>query len=134
MPNAFFYFLFIIMTSMGLAIILTEKGHTWPVRRYRIKLQRIMHMFHWRWPQALKCVTCTSFWTAGLIEIIVNLVNIAIKKIPHATDYIQPLDGVYFLWPLTGFATAGITYLIFELINALDKESDLLNMLGEDED
>lgn len=102
------YVLLSIFAAFGLAILLVEKGDEWPVRSIRIYLQYWMHKIYWKWPQALFCTTCASFWTA----LVTDICFLFISKF-H-----------YFLWPITGFITCGLTWFIIEFLNALERHND----------
>jgi hypothetical protein len=102
-----------ILCGMGLAILLVEKGHTYPMRYFNVKIRRILRniagkygrKYRGKRPEdALYCVVCTSFWTTLLIDVSLCLFT-------HT-----------FLWPLSGFATAGITYIIFTYFEILEKK------------
>jgi len=99
-----------IICSLGLSIILTQKGSEWPVKYFRIILQKYLKKIHWKLPQALFCVICTSFWTTLITDIVLFIMNLLFY------------NQFYFLWPLSGFAVSGLAYLIFEIINALETQ------------
>ena len=62
MINFFICLVISVLTSYGMAIALVEKGKDFPIRRYRIKLQKIIHDHIGRkWSRVLLCSTCSSF-------------------------------------------------------------------------
>ncbi len=93
-----------VFSAFGIAVALVEKGNEWPIKRYRIYLQKVIHDYmYWRFAQVLYCTVCCSFW-AALVSDLVLLI----------------LTG-HFMWPLTGFATLGFTWFVIELLNGLDE-------------
>jgi len=108
------YFVVSILASFGLAILLTEKGKEWPIKKYRIYLQLLLRKIHYKAPQMLLCTLCTSFWCAFFIDSCLFFIS----------------KGNYFLWPLSGFATCGCYWMIIEFLNAIDKDS-VINILPE---
>lgn len=93
-----------IIVSFGIAVLLVEKRHEWPVRTINIRLRYFIHRrMSRRLKHILRCTICCSFWT------------------PLLTDLYLFSFGGHFLWPLTGFATAGLTWLIYEILNLIDK-------------
>lgn len=117
----FVFFIISILSGIGMAIALVEKGNDFPIKKYRIYLQMILKKIHWKLPQMLFCSTCTSFWTTALCDIILCLIGFFI------------FGQFYFLWPLSGFASVGITWTIIEFLNALDKKQNINISFSEDE-
>jgi len=103
-----------ILTSCGASILLVEKGKDFPIRRYRIILQKFIHDYIGRrWSIVLKCSTCSSFWISGLVDCLLFIFFGIIFGVP------------YFFWPFSGFITAGIMWVIIEFLNAMDKNQDI---------
>ncbi len=113
MIESFLFLLVSVLVGFGMAVALVEKGKDFPIRRYRIILQKFVHNhIHWRASQVLFCTTCTSFYTTLLSDIILCIIGLCI--------------GVpYFLWPLSGFITVGITWTIIEFLNSQGEEPDI---------
>ena len=115
-----------VSAGFGMAVALVEKGRDWPIKPWRIKLQAFIHDYiSWRFSHVLFCTTCSSFWTTLVVDIILCIIGLCI--------------GVpYFLWPLSGFITVGISWVIIEVLNALDKDPNINvfidNPLKGDED
>jgi hypothetical protein len=93
-----------LLAGIGLAILLVEKKDTYPMRFWNIFLRKNIKFYIGRKPsRVLLCVVCTSFWTTLISDIAVCMVS----------------GGHYFFWPMSGFAAAGITYLVFEMIGSI---------------
>lgn len=110
----FTYFLIVVLLAVSLAILTIQKGHEWPIKKPRIYLQLLMRKFHWRLPQAMYCVVCASFWF-GLIADLIMLVH---------SIFLYFINGYetftfYWFWPISGFVAAGISWIIYEIIDAL---------------
>lgn len=110
-----------VLIGAGLAIVLVEKGNDWPIKPIRIRIQMVQSKIHWKMPQMLYCSTCTSFWTTLLADLVVG-------AIAFVNGYF------YFLWPFSGFVTAGIVWVIIELLNVLDKEQNINVLIGDPSD
>ena len=104
------HLMLVVFGSYGLAVLLVEKRRQWPVRRYNLLLKKMLGKIHRRAPNMLNCTVCTSFWTPLLIEsgLLIS------AKINHA-----PYD-FHWLWPLSGFITAGLSWSVIQIMNALD--------------
>jgi hypothetical protein len=102
------YLIFSVFASFGLAVALVKKGDEWPVRRYRIWLERhILPSLHRKLPAMLSCVVCTSFWTTLVTDTVICVFT----------------GFRYWAWPLSGFVTLGLTWLVMDLSNTLFKLS-----------
>ena len=118
MVNFLIYLIISILASYGASILLVEKGNEWPIRRYRIILQKFIHdHIHYKASQVLSCSTCSSFWVTFFIDCILCVIS----------------GGSYFLWPLSGFITAGMTWTTIEYLNSQDKEQNI-NVFVDKED
>lgn len=94
----FFLLLASLLCGGGMAIILVEKGHEWPVRLITIPLRRFLQVYvHRKMHRLLRCAICTAFWTTLISDLFLLIAS----------------HGHYFLWPISGFATAGILWLIY---------------------
>lgn len=102
-----------VVLGLGMAILLVEKGNDWPIKPVRIRIQAFLHDYiSYKFAQVLFCTTCTSFWTTLISDIILCCIGL--------------LFGVpYFFWPFSGFITAGISWIIIEYLNAIDKEPNI---------
>ena len=118
MIDSFLFLIVSVLVGFGMAVALVEKGKDFPIRRYRIILQKFVHdHIHWKAAQVLTCTTCTSFWTTLIADIVLCIIGICV--------------GVpYFLWPFSGFITVGFTWVIIEFLNSQDKEQDI-NVFNE---
>lgn len=56
--------------------------------------------------EMLDCIICTSFWVSLLVELFLYFVT----------------GFGYFMWPLSGFAVSGISWLILETLSIMDTE------------
>lgn len=101
----FLHLLTVILISYGLAILFTEKKRSWPVRRIVLILKHYLKYFHRKMPKVFDCSVCTSFWTSLLTELFL-LVVCYLFNLP-----------IIFMWPFSGFATAGITWAIMDSLN-----------------
>ena len=108
MIESFLFLIVSVSAGIGMAIALVEKGKDFPIKNFRIRIQWILSKIYWKLPQMLYCTTCTSFWTTLFCDIILCIIGICV--------------GVpYFLWPLSGFISVGISWIIIEFLNAIDK-------------
>jgi len=101
-----------VILSYGMAILLTEKGNEWPIKRYRIYLQLFLRKIHWKLPRMLYCTTCCSFHTTLVSDLILCI-------IAYYYGYF------YFLWPFSGIITTGLTWTIINYLNSQDKEQNI---------
>jgi len=114
MVNFFICLIISVLISFGASILLVEKGKDWPIKRYRIILQKLIHdHIHYKAAQVLSCTTCTSFWASFFSDIIVGIIAFFFFGIP------------YFFWPFSGIICAGITWYSIEYLNAIDKEQNI---------
>jgi len=82
-----------------MALLLVEKGEDPPVSWLIWPLQKILSAIHPDLKELVDCHVCAAFWTAILTDIILFFIT----------------GGAYFLWPLTGFASSGISWLLMEM-------------------
>jgi len=109
MIESFLFLIISVLAGLGIAIAFVEKGKEFPIKNTRIRIQWLLSKIHWKLPQMLYCTTCTSFWTTLVCDVILCIIGMFI--------------GVpYFLWPLSGFITLGITWITIEFLNAVDRE------------
>tara|TARA_Y100000310_G_C20681979_1_gene816509 strand:- start:554 stop:859 length:306 start_codon:yes stop_codon:yes gene_type:complete len=98
------YFFILLLASYGLAILLVEFANKWPIKPVQLFLKTLVHDYiHWKAAQVFDCTVCMSFWATLIVEI--------------------PLFFIfgYFLWPISGFATAGFTWTVIQALNVLDR-------------
>lgn len=100
-------FVIALLSSFGLAVLLVEKGDDWPMLLFVHPLKRLLSKIHPKMGELLDCTVCTSFWTALVVDFSLFLIT----------------GGVYFLWPLTGFAVAGLVWLVIQLLNVMDGDN-----------
>jgi hypothetical protein len=103
--NWFPYLLLSVASSFGLAVALVEKKRSWPVRRYHLILLNLLNKVHPRLRRMLNCAPCTSFWCSLVVDCLILVVS----------------GGSYWAWPLSGFITFGVTWLIMDWLNTLDR-------------
>ena len=101
-----------VMLSYGMAILLSEKGNDYPIRKFRIYLQLFIHKIHWKMSQMLFCTVCTSFWTSLISDLIICII---------AYHY----GYFYFFFPFSGIITSGFVWTLMEYLNAQDKEQNI---------
>lgn len=111
------YFFIVVLLAISLAILIIQKGHEWPIKRPRIYLQLLMRKMHWKLPQALFCVVCSSFWMGLVADVLMAILSILLYLINSPENYY-----FYWFWPISGFVAAGMSWIIYEVINVLDKE------------
>jgi hypothetical protein len=111
-----------IMIGCGMSITLVEKGKDFPVRKYRVILQKIIRRYVGKkWGKVFKCSACTSFWATGISDTLICI--------------IAACHGVfYFLWPFSGFVALGIVFIIIEVLNSMEKQQNINLVIGDNSD
>lgn len=103
MNDIWFVFILSILSAFGMSVALVEKGDKWPVSVIAYPLRRFLA---WLLPSSegvMDCAVCLSFWTTMACDLILaNVFN---------TNY---------LWPFSGFVTLGLTWFVYEFLNAVD--------------
>ena len=95
-----------MLSAFGLSVALVKKGDEWPVRRYKIILKRyFLSKIHRKLPRMLDCIVCTSFWASLVTDFVICLFTRA----------------DYWAWPLSGFITLGLTWVVVDFLNSLFK-------------
>jgi len=103
-----------VMVSCGAAILLVEKGNDFPIKKYRVLMQKWIHdHIGWRWAQVLFCSTCSSFWITLIIDCFLCVFSFIV------------FGSFYFFWPFSGFIVAGLMWCIVEYLNAIDKDPNI---------
>lgn len=111
-------FILSILVAFGMAVALVEKGNDYPILFFKLHLSWILFSLHPKLPEIINCTVCTSFWTALIADLLIFFF----------------INGAWFLWPLTGFAALGVTWLIVEAINAIDSSNDPIEQpINEDD-
>lgn len=112
--ESFLIFLILsVLTSAGIAISFTEKGRDWPIKRYRIILQKLVHdKIHWKAAQIFYCAACLSFWVCLFVDTMFLIISLF-------------LGTFYFFWPFSGFITLFLIWVIIENLNAKDNKPDI---------
>lgn len=94
-----------LVSAFGLAILFIEKKDDFPVSFFHKMFLYILRIFRYeKLEKVAFCVVCFSFWAALITDLIIYFL----------------FDSTYFMWPITGFATAGLTWLIIDILNTLD--------------
>jgi hypothetical protein len=101
----FGYFAVSVLAAFGIAAVLVDKWREWPVRRIHLFIRLVLKLIHPRLPRMLKCIGCTSFWAALPCDFVL-----------FCFTY-----GHYWAWPLSGFAAFGLSWVIVDFLNAMDK-------------
>jgi hypothetical protein len=103
-----------VLLAISLGIAFVEKGNQWPLKRYRIYFQLFLRKYiHYKACQVFYCVPCCSFWMSLISDIIILLLNLFLY------------GSFYFFWPLSGFISLSISWIIMEYLNAIDKEQNI---------
>ena len=95
-----------VLSAFGLAVILVEKSSTWPVEPIVSWTRSFASLFSEKFANVFDCTVCMSFWTSLLVELFI----------------LYSFDQFY--WPLTGFITLGLTWIVIEFLNAIDKTDE----------
>jgi uncharacterized membrane protein YjjB (DUF3815 family) len=95
-----------ILFGYSFAILLVEKGDDWPITIFVKPIKFIFGKIYNKLPGLLDCTVCCSFWATLIGEIVLKL-------------WITNI----FLWPFTGVIVLGLTWLVIEILNTLDKSS-----------
>jgi hypothetical protein len=103
------YFLCSLVCACGMAIVLVEKRFEFPVRWWNVQLKLLVH--HTFSPprrskikKLFACAVCMAFWTSFVSDIYFCIAS----------------NFHYFLWPISGFASAGIVWFAMSLLEAID--------------
>ncbi len=108
-----------VLSAFGMAIALVEKRFDWPIRPISIKIRRFLQKFiHRKMHRLLKCSVCTSFWTPIFTDCILGIYT-----------YIH-FGRFYFLWPITGFITLGLTWVVMNIFSFLERLIEVKSETG----
>jgi len=111
------WFIISIIAGCGMAVAIVEKGDRWPVHIIASPLRRFLRYWYPPAEPVLDCTVCLSFWTTLLADLIILLST--------KSDFI--------LWPLSGFGSIFITWIIYELFGSLDDIKPIQKSDGTDE-
>lgn len=104
------FFIISLFASLGLSILVTQKGNEWPIKKPRILFQKYIRKINTKLSKMFFCVVCFSFWSSLIIDTLLFVYAYSIY------------DQYYFLWPISGFASSGLSYIIFETIDSLSSQ------------
>ncbi|MAG27488.1 hypothetical protein CMI47_18295 [Candidatus Pacearchaeota archaeon] len=93
-----------VISSIGMSIVFVEKRYDFPIRKLNIIFRRKIRKINPKLSTLGLCTVCFSFWAALLSDIFLLVYS----------------NFSYFLWPLTGFASSGIVWLIISYLNIID--------------
>ncbi len=111
MIDFFLCFIISITCAYGLAVVVVEKRRDFPIRYFNVHARAFIRRYiYGKFHRLLKCTVCTSFWVALITDTTIFFIS----------------DKTYFCWPLSGFATVGITWTIIEFLNILESKQDIL--------
>jgi len=93
---------------MGLSIIFVEKRYDFPIRRFNVLFRRYIRKINPKLSTIGECTVCFSFWAALISDVALFMYS----------------NFSYFLWPLSGFATSGLVWILITYFNLIDKDND----------
>jgi hypothetical protein len=98
-----------VLSAVGMAILLNEKGDKFPVsiatKPLRFIIRYTAGLIFRSAPEVMDCTTCLSFWTTLITDLIIR----------------YWFYGTYFFWPLSGFIACLTAWFIYELLASIDK-------------
>jgi len=113
-----------VLAAFGITILLFEKGEDWPVKGIRERLEVFLGLLHPKAREMFDCPVCTSFWAALVVDFGLFILT----------------GGVYFFWPISGFAACGFTWMIYLFLEAIGgagesgaQNEDISTVDGEDD-
>lgn len=113
----------VVLVGYGLAVLLVEFKRKWPIRRQHLRLKKLLGCIHRRAPKMLLCTVCTSFWTTLIAEI-------GLFALDSLTGW-QVMHGLrLWLWPLSGFVTAGLTWTLMDVLRSIGFISDAQSVIA----
>jgi hypothetical protein len=105
--NLFLWLLSSMLMGGGAAVILVEKRFDWPVRVINLLGRRwLQQNVHRKMHRVGKCSICLSFWLTFFADLAISVLT----------------GGSYWLWPLSGFATAGVLFFLFWAFEAFGRK------------
>lgn len=104
------HLLVVALMGGGAALVLVEKRFDYPVRGVNLRLRRLLRRwFSHRFSRVTQCAVCASFWLTLLAEVWVWVAT------GHWAAW-----GLPVLWPLSGLSTAGLVWLAYEAMKAVE--------------
>ena len=89
--------------GIGMATLIVEKGDDFPIKTIKNIAQKTVQLVLGQsWAKVFECTVCMSFWTALLCEAFLFMFSKT------------------FTWPVSGFAAAGISFYLIDLLNTID--------------
>lgn len=111
------YLIVSILSAYGIAVSLVEKSDKWPIKSIHDKLKwLIQKLLGNNASEVLNCTVCFSFWATLISDVVLMFYS----------------NFSYFLWPLSGFITLGLTWTIYQFIDAI--ESKVIRIVKEEDD
>lgn len=101
-------FLISILASFGLSVLLVEKGEDWPMSLFVGPIRSIFGKINPKVADIFDCTVCMSFWTSLIVEVCMYFF----------------MGKIYFLWPLSGFAVVGLTWLVIQVLDAIESRNN----------
>lgn len=99
----FEHLLLVVLSGIGFAVFLVEKGHEWPGSFWKDLANKVLTGVHKQAPNMLDCVVCTSFWATLLVEAVAYFIT------------------GWFLFPMTGFISLFLSWFVMEFLFAVEK-------------
>lgn len=97
-----------LVSAFGLSVIFIEKREDFPVSFFHSLFVKIIRLFRYeKLEKVAFCIVCFSFWAALLTDLFIYFMY----------------EKSYFMWPLTGFAASGLTWLVIDFLNTIDKDN-----------
>ena len=93
-----------VLFGVSFAILMVEKGDAWPVSIITKPLCFVLAKIYAKFADVLSCTVCFSFWATLVGEIILYF-----------------LFTHLFMWPFTGVISLGMTWILIEFFNTLDR-------------
>ena len=99
-----------VLAAFGITILFFEKGDDWPIAPVRKRLEKLLALVHPKASEMFDCPVCTSFWAALVVDLLILFFQ----------------EGVYFFWPVSGFAACAFTWIVYLFLEAIggDKEEE----------
>ena len=99
-----------VLAAFGITILFFEKGDDWPIAPVRKRLEKLLVLVHPKASEMFDCPVCTSFWAALVVDLLILFFQ----------------EGVYFFWPVSGFAACAFTWIVYLFLEAIggDKEEE----------
>jgi hypothetical protein len=96
------------IASLGVAVLLVERGDYWPVILIKNRLVSLMDRVDKQLADMFECMICTGFWASLIIDTLLLIAT----------------QGSYFMWPISGLFTTGLIWFVVEVLNALDSKEE----------